>query len=65
MSELKEEQVFIATIRKGPRSLTLGGQEGAGKKLGPFVAKRITTIGVDTGSRFFSYADFFIDKVEK
>ena len=58
---VKKGQEFYATVRKGPHSRTLGGEETAGRKIGPFTASRdSTSMGAETKDRFFCTNDFII-----
>ena len=62
MVKIKAGQEFYAVVRKGPRSRTLAGVEGAGRRLGPFRATRdSTSLGVQAGSRFFCSHGFQIE----
>ncbi len=61
--KIKEGESFIATIRRGPHSVTLGGEQAAGRKIGPFVASEDSTaLGVDSGDIHFNQMDFKIEK---
>jgi hypothetical protein len=52
--KIKAGLKFYAIIRRGEHSKTLGGEEGAGQRLGPFAASRDSTEkAVETGSRIF------------
>ena len=57
--KIKAGQKFYAIICRGEHSKTLGGEEGAGQRLGPFTASRdSTSITVETGSRIFRLDSF-------
>ena len=61
--KISKGESFYATIRKGPHSITLGGEEAAGRKVGPFVASQDSTaLGVDAGDIHFNQMDFKIEK---
>ncbi len=61
--KVKKGEVFYATIRRGPHSITLGGEEATGRTIGPFVASRdSTSLGVDCGDIHFNRIDFKIEK---
>ena len=61
MVKVKAGQEFYAVVRKGPRSRTLEGVEGAGRRIGPFRATMdSTSLGVAAGSRFFCPHSFDI-----
>ena len=61
--KIKKGQPFYATIRKGPHSCTLGGEQAAGRTIGPFIASQDSTArGVDAGDIHFNQMDFKIEK---
>ena len=61
--KIKKGESFYATIRKGPHSITLGGEQAAGRKIGPFIASQDSTaLGVDSGDIHFNQMDFKIEK---
>jgi len=63
MSNVKQGEQFFAIVRKGVYSKTLAGEEGAGKRIGPFVASGdSTSVGVRAGSRFFRSDHFSIER---
>lgn len=66
MVKVKAGQEFYAVVLKSPRSLTLEGREGAGRRIGPFRASRdSTSLGVVAGSRFFGHHFFKIKIVPR
>ncbi len=61
--EIKEGDKFMAVIKKGPHSKTLGGEEGAGRRIGPFVAELVTAVNVRAGSMEFCRSNFGFVKI--
>ncbi len=61
--KVKKGEIFYATIRRGPHSITLGGEEAAGRTIGPIVASRnSTSLGVSSGDIHFNQIDFKVEK---
>jgi len=59
---IKQGETFYATVKTGPYSKDLLGNECAGRKLGPFVATKIFLAKVEAGFREFSFQNFMITK---
>ena len=59
---IEKGDTFYATVKLGPHSKDLLGNECAGKKIGPFVATRVLGAKVEAGGRQFVYQDFMIIK---
>ena len=66
MMKIKKNDRFIAVVKKGEHSRTFGGAEGAGTKLGPFVAWKVEPglIEIKDG-RQFTHRLFSFEKVKK
>ena len=46
--KIRVNDAFTAIVKKGPLSLTLEGDEGAGKELGPFTAEEVKTRSIES-----------------
>jgi hypothetical protein len=68
--EIKIGDTFNVVLRKGIYLKTLGSKgisdskEAAGRKLGPFIATKVTAQAVEAGDRIFTFANWTVQKQE-
>ena len=58
MEQIKVGSKFYGIVRKGQHSKTLGGVEGAGRKIGPFTCTELKKNMVMTKDRQFNKQDW-------